>query len=134
MRKRGVERLIVESGEMIGYEQLGASYRFLSNPDSIQYALTDRRKQERILRASGLDWTLIRPPRLSRDADRGHAQLTSELIKAFDYVCRGEVAEAIVQAVGGNWKRQSIALVQRQGRRPAAPARNSAPPAAPESP
>ena len=74
MHKHGVSRLIVQTGAMIGYERLGAFYRFLPNLDSIQYELGDRRKQERIVRASGLEWTLIRPPRLSH-TDRGHAEV-----------------------------------------------------------
>jgi uncharacterized protein YbjT (DUF2867 family) len=134
MRKHGVKRLIVQTGAMIGYERLGAFYRFLGNLDSIQYELTDRRKQERIVRASGLEWTLIRPPRLSRDTERGHAEVTSEMIKIFDHVSRGEVAEAITQAVTGSWVRQSIALVHRRGERRNPSARNSTPPSAPESP
>jgi len=115
MRKEGVERLIVLTGAIVGNEHLGVVYRFLGSLKSVQHALADRRKQERIVRASGLEWTLIRPPRLSRDIDRGHAEVTSEVIRLFDHVSRSEVAEAIVQAVKGNWKRHSIALVHRHG-------------------
>lgn len=115
MRKNGVSRLIVQTGAIIGNERLGAFYRFLGNLKSIQLALADRRKQERIVRASGLEWTLIRPPRLSRDTHDGHVEVSSQLIKVFDHVSRGEVAEALTQAVGGAWKQQSIALVHRRG-------------------
>jgi uncharacterized protein YbjT (DUF2867 family) len=134
MRTHGVKRLIVQTGAMIGYERLGAFYRFLARLDSTERELADRRKQERIVRASGLDWTLIRPPRLSRDTDRGHAEVTSEVIKIFDHVSRSEVAEAIAQAAAGNWIRQSIALVHRHGNDPKTKVRDSAPPSAPEAP
>ena len=117
MRKNGVKRLIVQSGAIIGNERLGAFYRFLGSLESIQHELADRRKQERIVRASGLEWTLIRPPRLSRDTERGHAEVTEEKIKLLDHVSRAEVAEAMTQAVAGSWKRQSIALVHRHGDR-----------------
>jgi hypothetical protein len=67
-RDAGVRRLVVVTGAMIGHppEHLSWLYRFVPAHLAGEQAalLADRRLQEDLVRTSGLDWTLVRPPRL----------------------------------------------------------------------
>lgn len=71
-RAAGAHRLVVVTGALIGHprERLSRMYRMIDRMQA-KGALDDRRAQERIVRESGLDWTLVRPPRLTEGAPTG---------------------------------------------------------------
>jgi putative NADH-flavin reductase len=64
MLRHDVERLICQSGAMIGHPHLGQFYRLLKRLPAVRRQLEDRQLQEKIVEESGLNWTLVRPPRL----------------------------------------------------------------------
>jgi putative NADH-flavin reductase len=101
MRTAGPRRLVVVSGAMIGHapDRLGLVYRMIQRqvPDDM---LRDRRAAEAVVEKSGLDWTLIRPtrltdgPALGRWRDSGTAR-----IGAFARISRKDAAAAILQTL-----------------------------------
>jgi putative NADH-flavin reductase len=69
MQKRGIKRLLVQTGAMVGrYPQ---NWSFIWNLFVCLYQrqqpkdASDRLEQENLTRQSGLEWTIIKPPRLT---------------------------------------------------------------------
>ena len=101
MAANKVKRLVQVTGAMIGHprNRLGLVYRLIlaTVPDSM---MADRRLQEKIVMQSGLDWTLIRPTRLSDDPARGvWRDGIDEKVGAFAHIARADVAEAALRAL-----------------------------------
>ena len=63
MKTGGPDRLICLSGHGTGdsYGDLPRLYRWLIMPLVLKHVYADHERQEEIVRASGLDWTLVRP-------------------------------------------------------------------------
>lgn len=102
MAANKVKRLVQVTGAMIGHprNRLGLVYRLIVAmvPDSM---MADRRLQEKIVVQSGLDWTLVRPTRLSDDPARGvWRDGINEKVGAFAHIARADVAEATLRALG----------------------------------
>lgn len=103
MESSGVERLIFEStvgvGDSSGHGTAFARWFFF--PVVIRNILDDKEIQERIIRESSLDWTIVRPGRLTNgpkrniyregDAVNGSAVATS--------ISRADVAEFMLRQV-----------------------------------
>jgi uncharacterized protein YbjT (DUF2867 family) len=116
MRAHGVERLVVLTGAMVGHGKLGPAYRRLARRPRVQAVLDERREQERIVRESGLLWTIVRPPRLTDGAPRGRLEVGPEApIGLLDGVTRDEVAQTLVVALDGRWAGAGVAVVGRLG-------------------
>lgn len=101
MKSHGVRRLVQVTGAMIGHPhyKFGLVYRVLLSLVPKQ-ALEDRREQERLVRTSGLDWTIVRPTRLTDGPALGKwRDGGSEVIGAFAHISRADVAEAMLRAV-----------------------------------
>lgn len=102
MKAHDVSRLVAVTGAMIGHptEGLGWLYRALRSmvPES---ALADRRLQELQITTSGLDWTIVRPPRLTDGEPRG-AWRSGEAIHlgAMASIARADLADFMLRAAG----------------------------------
>lgn len=101
MKTNGVRRIVQVTGAMIGHprEKLGWMYRIIAAfvPES---QLDDRRAQERILRESGLETTIVRPTRLTDAPPRGRwRDGEDEVVGAWASIAREDVAEALVRAL-----------------------------------
>lgn len=72
MRDAGVSRLVCQTGAMIGAGRRSLAFEMLARMLARRQraGLLDRIEQERLVMASGTDWTLLKPPRLS-DAPAG---------------------------------------------------------------
>jgi putative NADH-flavin reductase len=102
MLAEGVTKLAVVTGAMQGdRDELGWLYRRLANAASIRPLLEDRRREEEMLRASGLEVTILRPPRLTDgDASEGGPELgESILVRMLDHASRADLARALLDAV-----------------------------------
>jgi putative NADH-flavin reductase len=66
MEKAGVRRLICQSSMGIGDSRanLGFLTKYLIVPVFLRHAFADHERQEAVVRASALDWTIVRPPHL----------------------------------------------------------------------
>ena len=69
MGKEGTRRLITVSGSIVTDEGEGPVMRYLVKPlarrTALRHVAADMRGAEEETRESGLDWTIVRPPRLT---------------------------------------------------------------------
>ena len=105
MKRHGVRRLICLTGAMIGdYPQnRSPALRWMARAFAKrQPALAaDRAEQERIARDSGLDWTLVKPARLTDGPRTGRVFVGPELrVGLLSKVSRSDLAEAILEEAG----------------------------------
>jgi uncharacterized protein YbjT (DUF2867 family) len=100
MRAQGAKRLVCVTGAMIGlpHDRLGLVYRLIESHVPAE-ALADRRLQEELVQKSGLDWTLIRPTRLTDPAESGVLRSGEFVVGAMAHVPRGDVARFAVDAL-----------------------------------
>jgi putative NADH-flavin reductase len=75
MQKSGTRRLLTVSGSIVTDAGEGPVMRYLVKPLARRTALrnvcADMRRAEDEVRRSGLDWTIMRPPRLTAKAATG---------------------------------------------------------------
>ncbi len=75
MRKEGTRRLVTVSGAIVTDEGEGPVMSYLVKPvfrgTLLRHATADMRGAEEEIRASGLDWTIMRPPRLTSEPASG---------------------------------------------------------------
>jgi putative NADH-flavin reductase len=114
MRATGVGRLVVQSTIGVGdsREHLNFFWKRLMFGLLLRGAYADHVEQERLTRASGLDWTVVRPgsftdgPRTG-SYRRGFGPQEKTTLK----VSRADVAEFVVeQLTDGTWLRQTPSL------------------------
>jgi len=69
MRKEGTDRLILVSGSIVADDGEGPAMRYLVKPLArgtlLRHVAADMSGAEEQVRESGLDWTIVRPPRLT---------------------------------------------------------------------
>lgn len=69
MRRTGVRRLLTVSGSIVDDAGEGPIMSYLVKPLArrtfLKNVCADMRRGEEVVRASGLDWTIVRPPRLT---------------------------------------------------------------------
>jgi uncharacterized protein YbjT (DUF2867 family) len=66
--------------------------------DTFQVYLRAKGRADDAVRASGLDWTVVRPGRLTNDAGTGRVNLASEVPRG--EISRDDVAAVIAEALG----------------------------------
>ncbi len=103
MKAQAVRRLLCVTGAMIGdYPHLSWFMRWMkSTYQKQQPALAlDRAGQEQRVEASGLDWTLVKPPRLSDGKTRGRIRSGEALnVGAMSSISRTDLARFILDQV-----------------------------------
>ena len=102
MRSTGVKQLALVTGAMqADPEFLGPFYRWLARLKSARALIDDRKILERRLLESGLEVTLLRPPRLTEGPrSAGGPELTkTATITMMDGCSRNDLAEALVLSV-----------------------------------
>ena len=101
MRQHGPRRLIVQTGAQIGVDLPNWSWpvRAMSRAfaRSRPQIAADFREQERLVRESGLDWTIVKPPLLTNGPPHGGVRIGPELrIGLMSRIRRADLAEAIL--------------------------------------
>lgn len=73
MRAAGVKRLVVETALGVGDSagRLGLYYTLFTIPFILPFYWYDKGRQESVVRASGLDWVIVRPGQLTNGRRRG---------------------------------------------------------------
>ncbi|MDH5741810.1 MAG: NAD(P)H-binding protein [Nitrospira sp.] len=73
-------------------------------------AIRDREEQERLVESSGLDWTIVKPPRLTDSPPQGRVQASAVLrIGLLSTISRADLAAFIIDEVQtGRFVRQRI--------------------------
>ncbi|MBP9145856.1 MAG: SDR family oxidoreductase [Thermoanaerobaculia bacterium] len=73
MERHGVRRYIGMSALGVGdsWWRMGLYYTLFVTPVILQFYFWDKRRQERLIRSSELDWTIVRPGALTNGRPRG---------------------------------------------------------------
>lgn len=98
MEAQGVRRLVCITGAMIGHseERLGWLYKVMRH--AFRDTLEDRQLQEKLILGSALDWTLVRPPRLSNGPARDIWRAGEDVrIGTLAHIGRADLARFMVQ-------------------------------------
>jgi putative NADH-flavin reductase len=112
MRHAGVRRVVAITGAMVGHphEHAGLVYRYAERlmRASARELLEDHREQERLLLQSELDFTIVRPPRLTEEPARGDYRVGEDIdIGSMARLGRADLADFLVACV------HDLALVRR---------------------
>ncbi len=102
MHKYGVKRIICQTGAMIGEYRQNRSWPFqlmveVFNRLSHELA-EDRATQEHLVQSSGLDWTLVKPPKLTHQQIRGRIVVGPEVkVGLGSQISRSDLAEFLLR-------------------------------------
>jgi putative NADH-flavin reductase len=97
MKEHGVRRFIVLSAYGASETKDTALYSKVLR-SMIGKRVEDKDRQEELVRASGLDWVLVRPPLLTNGPRRGRYRVGFDLpIKMFSNVSRADVADFMLK-------------------------------------
>ena len=103
MKATGRRRLICQTGAMIGdYPHLSWFMRSMKNSYRRQQPAlaNDRAEQERLVATSGLDWTVVKPPRLTNGGARGRVRSGESLkVGAMSSISRADLARFMLDEV-----------------------------------
>lgn len=116
MRKVGLTRFVCVTGMGAGDSRGhgGFVYDRLILPTLLRSIYADKDRQERVVRESGLDWTLVRPARLVNDAAMGPYRTLTRLDGVrMTTISRNEVAHFLVnEMLEGRYIRQTVNLTR----------------------
>ena len=105
MARAGVARFVVVSAAPVGTDDHGttALYRLVAAPllrALLRDAYADMAAMEAAVRASGLDWTIMRPPRLTDGPRRGgYRQARDANLRGCYRISRADLADAILASL-----------------------------------
>jgi len=102
MCELGVRRLVCQTGGMIGDYRANRTFMFQWMTDAFNrhapLVAQDRAGQEREVKKSGLEWTLVKPPRLTDAQPRGHWQTGTNLcLGMLSSIARADLAAFLLQ-------------------------------------
>jgi putative NADH-flavin reductase len=115
MGRLGVRRLLCITGAMVG-DYAGRSVFFQGMADLFRRQApaqaADRAEQERLVRESGLEWTVVKPPRLTEAAPRGKVRAgESEPVGMLSRLPRADLARFLAdQLERGHFVRKSVVV------------------------
>lgn len=118
MKELGVRRLVCQTGAMAGDGKLNWSWlvsRFVKSYRRQYPAIAaDRDAQEDVVRSSGLDWTLVKPFRISGARGKGRPRVGPAIhIGALTSIPRVDLAEFLVDEVtSGRFHEQAVYVVK----------------------
>jgi putative NADH-flavin reductase len=102
MKAAGAKRLVVVTGAQIGHPEEKLSWMLKPRPwllgETIMLEIEDRRLQEQLVQHSELEWTIVRPPRLTDGGAKGGYREGPDLeLGAFASLSREDLAQWIVE-------------------------------------
>ena len=115
MEKTGVQRLICLSSLGVGDSRANLSFftKYVIVSIFLRHAFADHERQESIVRASSLDWTLVRPPHLldgPRTGEYRHGFATTDR-RIAGRISRADVADFMLkQLTDTTYLRQSVGV------------------------
>jgi putative NADH-flavin reductase len=101
MEEAGVSRLVTISGSVVTDEGEGPLMRFVLKPlvraTTLRHVCADMRRAEGVVRSSALDWTIMRPPRLTGKPATGNYRTAVDrnLVRGYT-VPRGDLAACML--------------------------------------
>ena len=105
MKAKGVRRLIcitgVGAGDSRGHG--GFVYDWLIRPTILRQVYADKERQEAVVRASGLDWVIVRPAMLTNNPLTGRYRTPTDLTGVHGgKISRPDVADFVVKQLAGD--------------------------------
>ncbi len=101
MQQEKVRRVVVETAYGAGESRTGLYSRLLRVV--LHGLMVDKDVQERYVRASGLEWVIVRPPRLTNGPRRGTYRADPDVTMGlFSTISRADVAEFMLKAATGD--------------------------------
>jgi putative NADH-flavin reductase len=99
MQEHGVRRIIWESSLSVGETrgQLGPLYNWLLIPLLLRHAFADKERQEAIIRATSLEWTIVQPAALTNGPRTGTYRVGACAGRFFPTVSRADVAHFMIE-------------------------------------
>jgi putative NADH-flavin reductase len=115
MRAAGVRRLVLETTLGIADSRAQAPFFFfyVLVPLLFRHVFVDKHRQEDVVRASGLDWVIVRAARLTNGARTGRYRVGTQLsVSRFTaHVSRADVADFMLKQVSDpSWLGQAPAI------------------------
>ena len=108
----GVRRYIAMSAGMVALDW--PLFKYVLRPLIFRHILTEHRRVEEIVRASALDWTIVRPSALTNQPAKGYEASLELLPRAF-MTTRADVAEFIGDELDRNkYVRQAVFIASRR--------------------
>jgi len=96
----GVRRLVVVSAGTLTTDGDGPLMRLVMKPllgKLLKHTIADKRRMEEVVRASGLDWTILRPPMLTDGPHTGaYRSATNHNVRGALRVSRADLADCIL--------------------------------------
>jgi uncharacterized protein YbjT (DUF2867 family) len=115
MRRRGVSRLVCISALGVGESRGHGGFVFdrLFMPLLLRHAYKDKGRQEAAIRASSLDWVIVRPGMLVNGPARGSLRAIVDLASVNGgKIARADVARFVVEQLATNtWLKQTPVLL-----------------------
>ena len=109
MRKAGVRRLVILSSALLD-AHIGVVNRIVSRT-LLRHFSSDQRAMEKLVTASDLDWTVLRPPRMTDSAAEGQSfsSLAEPADSAGMVIRKEEVARVMLDAAeNGRYVRELV--------------------------
>jgi uncharacterized protein YbjT (DUF2867 family) len=113
MDRSGVRRLVCVTLLGLGPSRLNTSLFYGGVVlRALRPMVADKEAQEKTVRESGLDWTIVRPPRFVGGKARGGARVISEGGRGrLGHVVRADLADFLVEcATGGKYAGEAVAV------------------------
>jgi putative NADH-flavin reductase len=113
MQEHGVRRLIWESSLGVGETrgQLGPLYSWLLVPLLLRHVFADKERQEAIIKASPLEWTIVQPAALTNGPRTGTYRVGACEGRLFPRISRADVAHFMLKELENpRHVRQSVPL------------------------
>jgi Putative NADH-flavin reductase len=115
MGRSGLRRLVCISALGVGDSRGHGGFVFdrLFMPLLLRHAYKDKGLQEEAIRASALDWVIVRPARLTNDPARGSLRAIADLAGVDGgKIARADVARFVVEQLATNtWLKQTPVLM-----------------------
>ncbi|WDS36575.1 SDR family oxidoreductase [Pseudoxanthomonas sp.] len=115
MNRSGVRRLVCISALGVGNSRGHGGFVFdrLFQPLLLRHAYKDKGRQEAAIRASSLDWVIVRPGMLTNDPARGSSRAVTDLAGINGgKIARADVARFVVeQLTTDTWLKQAPVLL-----------------------
>jgi putative NADH-flavin reductase len=103
MRNAGVRRLVVVSAGTLTTDGDGPLTRLVMKPllgKLLKHTIADKRRMEAVVRASGLDWTILRPPMLTNGPHTGaYRSAIDHNVRGALRISRADLADCILQCL-----------------------------------
>jgi uncharacterized protein YbjT (DUF2867 family) len=111
----GVQRYIAMSAAMVAVDW--RFFRYVLRPLIFKHILEEHRRVEKIVSATALRWTIVRPPKLTNGAARGYLA-SLEFVPTWFSAARGDVAAFIADEVENNaYVRRAVFVASSSARR-----------------